>query len=256
MIQLLRHPIRLMTRAFAFARLLIAAHRDARRLLNEGPCSLRQRNLWLSKWSRKSLESMGIRLKITGTPPLEGLLVANHLSYLDVMVLSSALPVTFLSKDEVRHWPIMGKFVDFAGTLYIKRENKRALVGLQQHFKDIWDQGATLAMFPEGTTTNGDCILPFHPSLFQPACEQDKPITPVHISYRCEGGNLSEDVHFWRDMSFVPHLLRLLSVRTITASVSFGRTRHPDNLDRKLLASSLREDVLELSSSTPSCQDG
>ena len=192
-----RHPIRFVIRLVRFTTLLLSAGWDAYQMKKGGNVSLTDRGRWLSRWSQRGLQSMKIEVVSTGTPPTQGLWVSNHLSYLDVMVLASVSPTTFLSKAEVKSWPIVGWFVDFAGTLYIRRESKRELVRLQTAFTEVWDQRSLLTLFPEGTTTNGEQCLPFHPSLLQPACQQGQSVTPVHLRYECRGGDVSEDVHFW-----------------------------------------------------------
>ena len=241
-----RHPIRFVIRLVRFTTLLLSAGWDAYQMKKGGNVSLTDRGRWLSRWSQRGLQSMKIEVVSTGTPPTQGLWISNHLSYLDVMVLASVSPTTFLSKVEVKSWPIVGWFVDFAGTLYIRRESKRELVRLQTAFTEVWDQGSLLTLFPEGTTTNGEECLPFHPSLLQPACQQGQSVTPVHLRYECRGGDVSEDVHFWRDMTFLPHLMRLLCVANIRAEVRMGIPRETRGQDRKKLAATLHQDVESL----------
>ena len=95
---------------------------------------------------------------------------------------------------EVKSWPIVGWFVDFAGTLYIRRKAKENWCAFRLPSLR-YGTGKSLTLFPEGTTTNGEECLPFHPSLLQPACQQGQSVTPVHLRYECRGGDVSEDVH-------------------------------------------------------------
>ncbi|MDC0325664.1 hypothetical protein OAM01_02795, partial [bacterium] len=96
---------------------------------------------------------------------------------------------------------------------------------------------------------NGDTVLPFKSSLLKPACDEEQHVTPAFVSYECEEGSLKEDVYFWRDMAFAPHLMRLLSVKSIRANVTFGQAKPPQKQDRKTLTQSLWEDVKEMHSS-------
>jgi 1-acyl-sn-glycerol-3-phosphate acyltransferase len=215
--------------------------------------TLPQKNQWQSKWSKNILKAMEIQVSFQGNPPEKGMLVANHLSYVDIMAISHVLPATFLSKAEVRKWPLIGYLTKFAGTLFVRRERKSDLHALTEAFSSVWEKDSMIVMFPEGTSSNGDSILPFKSSLLKPVCDENQPITPAFVKYDCHGGNLKEDVYFWRDMAFAPHLMRLLSVQSVRARVTFGQTRMPPHSNRKQLTQSLWQDVHEMHQNP--CQD-
>ena len=241
-----RHPFRFIKRGIACGLTVAGAALDAIYLWSIGSTSKPERNQWLMRWSARAVRSLNIRVRVHGSPPSGGMVVANHLSYLDILALASTTPATFLSKAEVRTWPIVGYLTQFAGTLYVRRKRKRDVHDLAQAFSNAWKEGTLIVMFPEGTSSNGERLLPFHASLFKPACDEHQTIAPACIRYACEGGTLSEDVHFWRDMAFLPHVARMLTVRTITVDITFGTPRHADQTDRKTLACLLWDDVQQL----------
>lgn len=224
---------------------------DGFRMRLKGAVSRRERNQWMMKWSRNVSASLDVKITVQGKPPKSGMLVANHLSYLDIIVLGTTTPATFLSKAEVRWWPAIGWLTQFAGTLYVKREKKRDLHALAESFAHVWEENSLIVMFPEGTSSNGETILPFRSSLLKPACDMQQPVTPAYVHYECEGGTLIDDVFFWGDMAFAPHLIRMLCLKSVKAHITFGQSRSPDGLDRKQITKRLWEDVMALKSDHP-----
>jgi 1-acyl-sn-glycerol-3-phosphate acyltransferase len=152
--------------------------------------------------------------------------ISNHLTYMDILLLSCLAPCCFLSKAEVRRWPVFGWVAALGGTIFLNRRSRAALVGANNELRARVAQGALVAVFPEGTTSDGSAVLPFHASLFEVAVESDVPLTPAYITYSLRDGSLAEDVCFWRDMTLMPHLWNLLSKPTLQAFVSFGATEH------------------------------
>ena len=224
---------------------------DGFRMRIKGAVSRRERNQWMMKWSRLIASSLDINITVHGNPPERGMLVSNHLSYLDIIAIGTTTPATFLSKAEVRWWPAIGWLALFAGTLYVKRENKRDLHALAESFSKVWEENSLIVMFPEGTSSNGETVLPFRSSLLKPACDRQQPVTPVYIRYECEGGSLLDDVYFWGDMAFAPHLIRMLCLESIKAEIHYGETRHPEDQDRKQITKLLWQDVNKLKSDHP-----
>jgi 1-acyl-sn-glycerol-3-phosphate acyltransferase len=184
--------------------------------------SYSERALWLQRCCRKILPHLGFSVAWQGIPPTSGLLVSNHLSYMDILAFSSITPCCFLSKVEVRRWPVFGLVARTAGTIFLDRKNPAALLRANEELGQMLAQGTLVIVFPEGTTSDGGSVLPFHASLFQAALKSDVLLTPAHITYSVSDGTLAEDVCFWRDMTLVPHLLNLLSKRTLQAYVGFA----------------------------------
>ena len=205
------------------------------------------RAAWLHRYAKQTLWAVGVEVSFKGVPPSRGFLTANHLSYVDIAVLGAVVPLNFVSKAEVRHWPVIGWLASCGGTLYLRREQKSDVVRVSEQFRSRIESGVIVALFPEGTSTGADRVLSFRPSLLEPAAANQWPSTPAWIGYEMEPGEgtVADDVCYWRDMTFGPHFLNLLSKRKVRALVSFGSTADP-KLDRKQLAKVLRSEVCRL----------
>jgi 1-acyl-sn-glycerol-3-phosphate acyltransferase len=209
--------------------------------------SLQKRADWCHYWALRYVRLLNVEVTIHGKPPKAGLLTCNHLSYLDIVVLFTAQPQVFLSKAEVRNWPLIGVLTRCAGTLFVRRERKSDVASLQSAFADVVTQGLPLTLFPEGTSSDGSTVLPFYSSLLEPAAKANWPVTPGWIGYRLEDGqgSVADDVCYWRDMTFGPHFLKLLSKKKIYATIVFGEVIEP-GLDRKQMAGILHKEVSAL----------
>jgi 1-acyl-sn-glycerol-3-phosphate acyltransferase len=203
------------------------------------------RCLWLQKWSRFFLWIIDCRVTWQGTIPARGIMVSNHLSYLDILVYAAISPMVFVSKSEVRSWPIMGWFTRCAGTIYIRRDSKADVLPIAAEMSSVVGAGVVVTVFPEGTSTGADRVLPFRSSLLAPAEQQGWPATPAWINYSLEDGSVADEVCYWRDMTIVPHLLNLLSKKKVDALVVFG-SAPAEKLDRKALALELHARVCQL----------
>ncbi|MCH6258306.1 1-acyl-sn-glycerol-3-phosphate acyltransferase [Puniceicoccaceae bacterium K14] len=208
--------------------------------------NLPQRSQWLKKWSSTLVSGMGFDIHVIGTPPEKGFVAPNHQSYMDILVLSSVTNLNFLSKSEVRKWPLIGKYTEMAGTVFIDRSRKRDVANKNDAFGRAIDESVSLTIFLEGTSTNGEEVLSYRSSLLQPMVENDWPITPVYIKYDCVGGSVADEVCWWGDAEFTPHLVNMLALPRVSATIVFGEMRTVGGRDRKELAVELREDVLRL----------
>jgi 1-acyl-sn-glycerol-3-phosphate acyltransferase len=206
---------------------------------------LRARAEWMCWQSRRILAVLGIQVERHGAIPAGGLLAANHLGYLDILVLGAAQPMIFLSKNEVRNWPIFGPLTACAGTLFIRRDKKSDVARFDESFARVVDAGLTLGIFPEGTSSDGHRVLPFHSSLFAAAAAAKWPVTPAWIGYEAEGGPVENDVCYWGDMTFFTHFPRLIALRKIRATVVYG-TPVAGETDRKEIARQLHRQVCGL----------
>ena len=200
-------------------------------------------------WAAKALVYLGVQLRVVGTPPAGGpqLLVANHISWLDIVVLHAARHCRFVSKDDVRRWPLVGLLATGAGTLYVKRASPRDAMRVVHRMTQALRDGDVLAVFPEGTTSDGRSLLPFHANLLQAAISAPSPVLPVALSYTDAGAlGPSRAVTYIDDESLVGSIWRTLGARDMTATVVFGSPQHADGRDRRAWAQSLREAVLAL----------
>jgi lyso-ornithine lipid O-acyltransferase len=182
-----------------------------------------------------------VQLRCRGTRPTQGLIVSNHLSYLDIPVFAAATPCIFVAKREVSRWPIFGFFAGCGGTIFIDRQSRASTDEVAQQMIDVLRQGVAVVLFPEGTSTDGSTLLRFHPSLLEPAIAPGEAILAAAIGYRMRGAE-ERDVCYYGDIHFGPHLLQLLGRPEIFAEVEFypGGEVYPD---RKSAALSLREKV-------------
>ncbi len=209
--------------------------------------SIAARAAWLHFWARKFLGVLHLEVSFQGRPPAGGVLAGNHLSYLDIIVLGSIQPQVFVSKSEVAAWPVIGRLTRCAGTLYIRRREKGDVIRLAEEMAKVIAAGEVLTLFLEGTSSGGSEVLPFRPSLLAPAVEHHWPATAAWIHYTLPAGDgsVADEVCYWRDMTFGPHLFILLSKQRIGVFVGYG-TPVQAGMDRKELARELHAQVCRL----------
>ncbi|WP_185969581.1 lysophospholipid acyltransferase family protein [Tepidimonas aquatica] len=150
-----------------------------------------QRDQRTQAWAQHMLGEVGIQVEVRGTPPADGTgacIVANHISWLDIPALLSVLPCRFVAKDEVARWPLVGTLARRAATLFVQRGHALALRQLHTALCDRLRAGAPVAIFPEGTTTDGSHVRPFFAALLQPAIDTATPVYPVALRYRRSDG--------------------------------------------------------------------
>jgi 1-acyl-sn-glycerol-3-phosphate acyltransferase len=171
------------------------------------------------------------------------------MSYLDILVYGSVAPCVFVSKKEVKSWPIFGQMARMAGTVFIDRSRAADTRRVNSEMQEALGAGAVVVLFPEGTSSDGTGLLPFRPALFDAPVRTGEGITPAHLSYKLSDGSPENDVAYWGPMSFFPHLLKLLSKTGIRATIRFSAASHKFG-DRKVAAEETRGMVLELAQSS------
>jgi lyso-ornithine lipid O-acyltransferase len=207
--------------------------------------SILARAQWLQHWSRRILQDLDVRIERQGVPPAAGVLACNHLSYLDILVLSAAQPMVFVAANEIRHWLVFGRLAHWAGTVFVRRDRKSDVAKFNDAFAAIVSEGVVLGLFPEGTSSNGRQVLPFYSSLFEPAVVRRWPVSAARIGYTLREGSVENDICYWGDMTFFPHFLRLLTREQIRATVIYGPAL-PPGLNRKEMARQLHRQVVGL----------
>ncbi len=202
----------------------------------------RQRIQW---WSAKLLRTMGLRLHASGTPhPGATLLVANHVSWLDIAAIHAVAPqARFVSKAEVLHWPLLGWLVKGAGTIFIERERKRDALRVVHQVAESLADGDTVAVFPEGTTTDGRALLPFHANLLHAAVTTGTPVQPVALRYSDAAQAISPAAEYIGDTTLGQSLWRIASARGLAVHVALLPAEDSRNGDRRALAQALRERI-------------
>lgn len=197
-------------------------------------------------WSRELLAHAGIALEIRGTPPVSGpvLLVANHLSWLDISVMHAARHCRFISKSDVERWPVIGRLATAAGTLYIERSTRRDAMRIVRLMQEALARREVLGVFPEGTTADGTELLPFHANLLQAAVLADAPVQPVGLRFVDRAtGRPSADALYVGDDTLLASLWRVLRAEPMVAVVHYGKPERAAGRDRRVWAEDLRRAV-------------
>ncbi len=193
------------------------------------------------------LACLAIKLVVKGEPPASGpvLLAANHISWLDILVMHAARHCRFVSKSDVKHWPLIGTLATGAGTLYIERESRRDAMRVVHHMAESLRAGDVLAVFPEGTTSNGVDLLPFHANLIQAAISAGSPVQPVALSFVDRTtGQTSLAPCYIDDDTLVGSIWRVLRTPNIAAVVTFGEPQLADGRERRAWAADLRSIIV------------
>ncbi len=246
------HYARLIVRAIALSVMTFAVYamllfglavirRSSRR-------TARWQALVLHRWAQIAAFILGLKIVESGTAPAAPfLLVSNHLSYVDVVVLASRLECLFVAKKDVESWPIIGAFCRSVGTIFIDRSNRRDLARVNGEIAQAQEDGRGVILFAEGTSSKGSSVLPFRSSLLEAAAIQGFPVSCAAVSYRvlADDPPASLSVCWWGDMTFGAHFAGLLGLRHIQSTVSFG-SHEIRAKDRKTLADRLWFEVNRL----------
>jgi len=216
------------------ASLLFGALRFAaislRQLLSGSRVTPRQRAEWMHFCGRIVLAAMGIHYRVEGTPPTGKVLIAaNHLSYLDIVIVSAAVPAAFVAKQEIGNWVFFGPLSKVGGAIFVDRSSRSSAWETAEEMAQRLDANVPVVLFPEGTSTDGSDVLRFHSTLFAPAVEAALPVVPAAVFYERTGAGTERDLCWYGDEAFLPHLLRVLRVQGFTAVVRFGQPEiYPD----------------------------
>lgn len=204
---------------------------------------------WTRRWGRAVSSILGFRVRVDGELHRGPTLVTpNHLGYMDIVVLAAAFGVLFVSKAEVARWPLVGLLLKGTGHMTVDRNSRVAVRGAVEAVSRELKEGGTVCVFLEGTSSGGDSVKPFKPSLVQAAIDADAPLAPVAIRYRPfeSGVVVAEEVAYWKDHVFGPHCWRLLGLRGALAEVTCGPVIHSRAADRKGLAELAHQRVSDL----------
>jgi 1-acyl-sn-glycerol-3-phosphate acyltransferase len=204
-----------------------------------------QRHARIRWWSVKMLRTMGIEMRVEGViEPGGTLLVANHISWLDITALHAVVPhARFVSKADVKAWPLLSHLVHAAGTLYLERERKRDALRVVHLMAQALTAGETVAVFPEGTTSDGHALLPFHANLLQAAIATAARVQPVALRFSDAAQPISPAVEFVGDTTLLQSLWRVACGEGLVACVTLLPARPSVQADRRALAETLRADI-------------
>lgn len=188
---------------------------------------------------RAACRAIGLRIVTHGALPEAGprLVVANHVSWTDILALASLHPLVFLSKSEVESWPLLGQLARVQGTIFIVRDARRDLARASAALAEALDAGRDVVVFPEGTSTDGRDILPFRPGPFEALRKTTGPaiVAPVALRYTDKAG-APADLGWYGDMSLIDHIRKLLRQKDPVCHVRFGAAIAAPDADRKTVA--------------------
>lgn len=208
--------------------------------------TVRWKNLVIGGWAAITAKIIGLDIRVDGTPPDPPFfLVSNHLSYIDVVPLWYFLDATFIAKSEIKSWPFFGWGTRTLGVLFINRELKRDVERMNNCIADTISEQQGVILFPEGTSSKGEEVLPFNGSLLNYPAENRMPVSVASITYHsCNPERPAhQNICWWGDMPFLPHFWELLKIKTYKVKISFG-----DNIvsgNRKELAEKLQTAVIQ-----------
>ena len=205
-----------------------------------------QRNQRVTQWAQGMLACMQIAHRAQGSVPQHGplLLVANHISWLDIIVIHAAGHCRFVSKADVRRWPVLGRLAEGAGTLFIERESRRDAMRVVHHMAERLGAGDVLAVFPEGTTGDGRALLPFHANLLQAAIAVQAPIQPLALNFvDAASGQRSFAPCYVGDDTLLVSLWRTLCTDGLVAELRYGTLQAPQGRERRQWAADLRQAI-------------
>ncbi len=213
-----------------------------------------QKQQHIARWAQDFLKILDVQLRITGSAVTTGplLVVANHISWLDILVMLAVQPVRFVSKAEIKSWPLIGWLATNAGTLYIERASRRDAMRVVHHIADALKPATPghapyiIGVFPEGTTTDGSVVLPFHGNLIQAALSAGAPVQPVTLRFLdADTGALSMTPVYIDDDTLIRSVWRLLCSQPVVASVAFHAVDVAGGRDRRVWAADLQRVVAE-----------
>jgi 1-acyl-sn-glycerol-3-phosphate acyltransferase len=197
-------------------------------------------NRILKLWSRQLLAMLNIDIIVEGQPPMHRkggcLIVANHVSWLDIIVMNAIHPSRFIAKSEVNDWPVIGWLTRRCGTVFIERAQRRNASMVNRRITRLFEQNVSIGLFPEGTTTDGKQVAPFHSALIQPAIDAGIRVQPMALRYREKNGEPGTAAVFIGEMTLAQSIWQVLCCTHQSAVVIFTPALIAANAERRVLA--------------------
>jgi len=209
-----------------------------------------RRRALMQGWCVKLLAILNIQTQVEGDPPLRGenaaMVAANHVSFVDIMLISSVCPTRFVAKSEIRAWPLAGWIADRAGTLFIRRDQMRDMARIDARVREVMAEGDCVGLFPEGVTTEGDELKKFHTSLFEPAVANNAHVHPTAIRYEHPDGTLCREMSFIGDRTFGESIALILRQPKVRARIMFAPVVETAGVPRRDVAKAVEARVASL----------
>ena len=205
--------------------------------------------IWIHGWCRRIVSVMGIKVTVTGRLPGSGAVVSNHLSYLDILLYSATRPFIMVAKSEIKRWPLLGRLTAQAGTVYVDRGGgPPTYPAVNRAMAEAYQRGLPVLFFPEGTTTNGQEVLLFRRGLFHSVLNNGTELRTATLRLSISGDNggatVADDVCWWGDAYFGPHLFKCLGLKGLAAQIDFNDIP-VEGVDRFELAERARNRVAQ-----------
>jgi 1-acyl-sn-glycerol-3-phosphate acyltransferase len=203
---------------------------------------------YVEVWARGMLAIIGIEVRVKGHPaPGPVLMAANHISWLDILVMHAACHCRFVAKSEIRSWPLVGVLTTGGGSLYIERGSRNDAMRVVHQMAEALRQGQVLAVFPEGGTSDGITVLPFHANLLQAAISAEAPIQPIALQFF---DAMTQEVSlapcYRDDDTLISSLWRTLCAPPLLAQVRYGDKQYAEGRNRREWAQDLQATVINL----------
>jgi 1-acyl-sn-glycerol-3-phosphate acyltransferase len=200
-------------------------------------------------WAQRACRVLGVSVEVNGDMSHPGplLVVSNHISWLDILIYLSIRPVRFVAKSEVKSWPVVGRFASACRTLFVTRASKKDALRVVHQMVQALSAGDIVAIFPEGTTTQGHDVLPFHANLMQASVSSNSSVQAVHIAYECrDGARMITEPSFIGDDTLVGSIWTILGLAPFRARVTWSEVQARGERDRRELAQDLHQTVRQL----------
>lgn len=198
------------------------------------PAEVRLR--YKARWCGQLLRSLGVRLAVQGDTTARGLIVANHISWLDILTINYLTPASMVAKAEIRQWPLVGWISDSLGTLFMERGSRSAAQKAREQLLAELRAGSSVGVFPEGTTSLGTSVLPFHGALFQAAIDAPAAVIPVVLHYTDALGKPVAEAAYVGETSFWQSALAIVAVKDLVAHANYLPAIDSRDYDRRHLA--------------------
>ena len=213
-----------------------------------GLSQARQRRI-LRGWSKHLLSILNIRIMTEGEPVARGeagcMLIANHISWLDIFVMNAVHPVRFIAKSEVLNWPVIGWLCQRTGTIFIERASRKHTAAINLQISSLLTQGICVGLFPEGTTTDGKQVGHFHSALIQPAIDAGAKLCPIALRYQHMSGKTSTLAAFTGEMTLIGSIWQVLRGVQLNAVVAFTPAITTLDTNRRILASTMQRSIAQ-----------
>jgi len=209
------------------------------------------RNYWLRKWGQWVCSILSVNVHVEGKKPEPPFfLVSNHLSYVDIMIFYKLLDTSFVAKAEIKGWPVIGFMARTLKVIFVDRTRRSDVARVNSEVAQQIDRHKGVVLFPEGTTSNGDALLPFKASILDHPATSNMPVHYAYVTYKTSEKDepARESVCWWADAPFGGHFFKFAKNRSVDAYVYFGEDVVESN-DRKELAGKLYNRVAALSNS-------